>query len=106
MAQTSSLSCRACRNRCQTPHSLNVSALFFENSFSLNSALSHHLPKKSVPKYSGGNVSFSSISISTVGGNGARVSLSRFSLLAFWVVVVVDIFQLPEKIGHFLRGGP
>ena len=41
---------------------------------------------------------FSSISISTVGVDGARISLRRFSFLALclWVVVVVgvvDIFQ-------------
>ena len=38
--------------------------------------------------------SFSSISISTVGLDGTRVSLRRFSFLALWVVVV-DIFQFP-----------
>ena len=39
-------------------------------------------------------LSFSSISISTVGLDGAEASLSRFSFLAVWEVVV-DIFQFP-----------
>ena len=41
-----------------------------------------------------GFASFSSISISTVGLDGARVSLWRFSFVALWVVVV-DISEFP-----------
>ena len=36
------------------------------------------------------------MSMSTVGVDGARVSLWRFSFLALWVVVV-DISQLPAQ---------
>ena len=41
--------------------------------------------------------SFYSIFISTVGVDGTRVCLWRFSFLALWVVVVVDIPQFPVK---------
>ena len=41
-----------------------------------------------------GFASFSTVSMSTVGVDGARVSLWRFSFLSVWVVVV-DVFQLP-----------
>ena len=46
--------------------------------------------------------SFYNISISTVGVDRARVCLWRFSFLALWVVVVVDISQFPagELIRH------
>ena len=40
-----------------------------------------------------GFVSLSRICISTLGVDEARASLSRFSLLSLWVVVVVDVFQ-------------
>ena len=42
-----------------------------------------------------GFASFSSISIPTVGVDGARVPLGRLSFLVLWVVVV-DISQFPE----------
>ena len=48
-----------------------------------------------------GFATFSSIFISTLGLDGARVSLCRFSFLALWVVVV-DIFQFLVK-GPFLQ---
>ena len=51
-------------------------------------------PKNRYGRY--GFPSFYSISISTVGVDGARVCLWRFSFLALWVVVVVvDISQFP-----------
>ena len=54
-------------------------------------------PEKHYGRY--GSATFSSISISTVGLDGARVSLWRFSLLALWVVVA-DFFSflLREKL--------
>ena len=52
-----------------------------------------------------GFASFSSVSVSTVGMDGARVSLGRVSFLALWVVVV-DISQflvlddgVPDTLG-------
>ena len=40
--------------------------------------------------------SFSSISVSTVGVDGARVSLWRFAFLVLWVIVVVNVSQCPD----------
>ena len=61
-----------------------VAALFSKTAFDR--------PKNRYGRY--GFPSFYSIFISTVGADGARVCLRRFSFLALWVVVV-DISQFP-----------